>query len=252
MPAPRTCRHCGAPITGTIYAREGDRYCCEGCYLREREFHAAREAGQRATETFAEALVTALDVREHEIGMHSKRVACHTLAVARRAIGDEEALRQIYWGALLHDIGKIGIPDAILMKHGSLTDAEWAVMRTHPQLGYEILKDVPFLREAAAIVHAHEERYDGSGYPFGLKGAEIPWGARLFAVIDALDAITSDRPYRQAAGFETARLEIRRGAGAQFDPRAVEAFEAEVRTLAEMVALKCGAAPMPASAGRAV
>lgn len=243
----RTCHFCGARIGAAVFARDWERYCCEGCYLKEREFPAVRDAAQQAMQALAEALVAALDVREHETGLHSRRVACHTLMLARRFTGDEERLKQIYWGALLHDIGKIGIPDAILLKQESLTDADWAVMRTHPEKGRAILKDVAFMTEAAGIVLAHEERYDGAGYPRGLKGENIPWGARLFAVIDALDAITTDRPYRPAQTFDAARDEILRGAGTQFDPRACEAFVAEEATLREMVALKCGAAALPAA-----
>lgn len=243
----RICRFCGARIGAAVFARDRERYCCEGCYLKEREFTAARDAAQQAMQTLAEALVAALDAREHETGLHSKRVACHTLVLARRFTDDPERLKQIYWGALLHDIGKIGIPDAILLKPGSLTDAEWGVMRTHPEKGHVILKDVAFMTEAAGIVLAHEERFDGSGYPRGRKGENIPWGARLFAVIDALDAITTDRPYRPAQTFDAARAEVLRGAGTQFDPRACEAFVAEEATLREMVALKCGAAALPAA-----
>ncbi len=247
--AERRCRFCGACIGDAVFARDGNRYCCEGCYLKEREFVAVRDAAEQATQALAEALVAALDLREHETGLHSKRVACHTLALARRFTADEERLKQLYWGALLHDIGKIGIPDAILLKPGSLTDAEWAAMRAHPEKGFAILREVPFMHEAAQIVLAHEERYDGSGYPQGLAGEAIPLGARLFGVIDALDAITSDRPYRAAADFDAARAEIRRGAGTQFDPRAVEAFEAEDNVLREMVASKCGAATLRQAPG---
>lgn len=247
MGGARTCHFCSVRIGAAVFARDRERYCCEGCYLKEREFPAVRDAAQQAMQALAEALVAALDAREHETGLHSKRVACHTLVLARRFTGDEERLKQIYWGALLHDIGKIGIPDTILLKPGSLTDAEWAVMRLHPEKGHAILKDVAFMTEAAEIVLAHEERYDGAGYPRRLKGENIPWGARLFAVIDALDAITTDRPYRPAQTFDAARVEILRGAGAQFDPRACEAFVAEEATLREMVALKCGAATLPAA-----
>lgn len=239
------CHFCGSPVHGPVYARAAQHYCCEGCFLREREFTAMHDIADQAMQTLAEALVAALDLREHETGLHSRRVACHTLVLARRFSENDDVLRQVYWGALLHDIGKIGIPDAILLKHGSLTDSEWAAMCEHPDKGYAILKDVPFLAEAAAIVRTHEERFDGSGYPQGLRGDAIPWGARLFAVIDTLDAITSDRPYRPAQTFDNARREIRRGAGSQFDPRAVEAFEAEEAILREMVALKCGQAMLP-------
>ena len=196
-----------------------------------------RGIGER--DTLAEALVAALDTREHETGEHSKRVACHTLVLARRFIGDSERLRQIYWGSLLHDLGKIGIPDAVLLKPGALSPDEQALMRAHPEKGYAILRNVPHMREAAEIVLAHEERFDGSGYPRGLSGETIPLGARLFAVVDTLDAMTSDRPYRRGLSFDTARDEIMRFAGAQFDPAAVEAFLAEEPVLREMVAMKC-------------
>jgi HD-GYP domain-containing protein (c-di-GMP phosphodiesterase class II) len=125
-------------------------------------------------------------------------------------------------------------------------------MRAHPEKGHAILKDVLFMQEAAEIVLAHEERYDGRGYPRGLRGEAIPFGARLFAVIDTLDAITSDRPYRKAASFDAARTEILRGRGSQFDPCACEAFVAEETVLREMVALKCGAAALPAALANTV
>lgn len=247
----KTCRFCGAPIE-VAHAHEGDCYCCEGCYLKQREYQASRELAQHAMDELVETLMAALDAREHETGLHSKRVACHTLVLARRFTDDARQLQQIYRGALLHDIGKIGIPDAILLKHGSLTDDEWAVMRTHPEKGHAILQPVLLLREAAEIVLTHEERYDGTGYPRGLRGKAIPWGARLFAVIDALDAITSDRPYRPAQSFDVARAEILRAAGTQFDPQACEAFDAEQKVLREMVALKCGEAALPPAAANIV
>jgi len=134
----------------------------------------------KAEAVLEKVLAAAIDLREHEIGLHSQRVACHTLELARQAITDAEGLRQIYWGALLHDIGKIGIPDAILLKQGSLTKREWVEMRTHPEKGYKIISQVAGMREAADIVRCHEERFDGSGYPHGLRREAIPWGARLF------------------------------------------------------------------------
>lgn len=163
---------------------------------------------ERVDAAFAEALTEALDIREHETGDHSKRVACHTLVLARHFTSDPYQLRQIYWGALLHDVGKIGVPDAVLLKHGSLDDAEWEEMRTHPEKGYRIVSQMPGMEEAAEIVLSHEERFDGSGYPRSLRGEQICLGARLFALIDTLDAITSDRPYREAGSFEQARDEI--------------------------------------------
>ena len=187
-----------------------------------------------------EALAAALDAREHETGLHSKRVACHTLVLARRFTADEALLQQVYWGALLHDLGKIGIPDAVLLKQGSLTQDEWQIMRTHPETGYHILSGVPFMKTAAEIVLSHEEKFDGTGYPKGLRGEEILLWSRLFAVIDTLDAITSDRPYRKGLPFEAVQEEIQRMAGTQFDPVAVDAFMAEEKVLRRMVNLKCG------------
>ncbi|MFY9315918.1 MAG: HD domain-containing phosphohydrolase [Burkholderiales bacterium] len=196
-----------------------------------------RDASYRA---LGESLAAALDAREHETGLHSKRVACHTLVLAKRFSDDAAYLRQIYWGALLHDIGKVGIADAILLKAGPLDDRERAVMRTHPEIGHAILKDVSFMHDAAQIVLCHEERFDGKGYPRALTGDAIPLGARLFAVIDTLDAMTSDRPYRSGLPFDSAKAEIQRCSGTQFDPVAVEAFLAEEVVLREMVAAKCG------------
>ena len=190
----------------------------------------------------AETLAAALDAREDETGQHSKRVACHTLVLAQHFTDDPQRLRQVYWGALLHDIGKIGIPDSILLKHGSLSPAEWEVMRGHPQAGHRILASAPFMAEAADIVLRHEERFDGTGYPRGLAGSAIPLWARLFSVIDTLDAITSDRPYRRGASFDDARAELLRVSGTQLDPIAIEAFVAEEPTLREMVNMKCAVA----------
>lgn len=194
---------------------------------------------ERADAAFAEALAEALDIREHETGDHSKRVACHTLVLARRFTADADRLRQIYWGSLLHDIGKIGIADAILLKPGALNEDEWLEMRTHPEKGHRIVAQIPGMEEAAEIVLSHEERFDGTGYPRGIKGEQISLGARLFAVIDTLDAMTSDRSYRKALSFDQARAEIVKMSGTQFDPAAVQAFLAEEATLREMVAAKC-------------
>lgn len=235
------CRHCRAPIHGAPYAREAGEYCCEGCFLSEQRQRALEARLDEAPTALAEALVAALDAREHETGLHSKRTACHTLVLARHFTDDPQRLLQVYWGALLHDIGKIGIPDAILHKHDPLTDAEWQVMRTHPEIGHRILSGAPSMAEAAEIVLCHEERFDGTGYPRGLAGVEIPLWARLFAVIDTLDAMSSDRPYRKALSFEAARTEIQRQSGTQFDPAATEVFMAEQETLRAMVEVKCDA-----------
>ena len=170
------------------------------------------------------ALVAALDAREQETSDHSQRVVRFTLAVAERLEVPEAERPDIARGALLHDIGKIGVPDAILLKKGPLLPDEWREMRRHPQTGYTILKSIPFLRTPAEIVLAHQERFDGSGYPRGLAGEAIILGSRIFAIADALDAITSDRPYRKGAPLEQAREEIAKCSGTQFDPRCIEAF----------------------------
>ncbi|HEY4698028.1 MAG TPA: HD-GYP domain-containing protein [Gallionella sp.] len=201
--------------------------------------NAETDVLERADAAFAEALAEALDIREHETGDHSKRVACHTLVLARRFTADANQLRQIYWGALLHDIGKIGIADAILLKQGTLNEAEWLEMRTHPEKGHRIVAQIPGMEQAAEIVLSHEERFDGTGYPRGLKGEQISLGARLFALIDTLDAMTSDRSYRKALSFDQARAEIVKMSGTQFDPVAVQAFLAEEAALREMVEAKC-------------
>jgi len=233
-----TCSVCGSLIEDELQDKHGQDYCCEHCFLKAKEAYARQND---ACTQLAETLVSALDLREHETGMHSKRVACHTLVLARH-VGARD-LHQIYWGALLHDIGKIGIPDAILLKQGPLTEEEWKEMRTHPQKGFAIVSQIPPMAGAAEIVLSHEERFDGNGYPVGLAGEAIPLGARLFAVIDTLDAITSDRPYRKGASFDEARKEIIRGKGSQFDPLAVEAFTAKETILRQMVAMKCIYAP---------
>jgi response regulator RpfG family c-di-GMP phosphodiesterase len=170
------------------------------------------------------ALVAALDAREHETGDHSQRVVRYTLGIARRLGIPERDLPDIGRGALLHDIGKIGVPDAILLKPDRLTPAEWEEMRKHPQIGWTILKSIDFLDTSAEIVLSHQERFDGGGYPRGLSGDAITIGARIFAIADCFDAMTTDRPYRRRTSADAAREEIGRCAGSQFDPACVQAF----------------------------
>ncbi len=170
------------------------------------------------------ALSGALDTRDSETEDHSLRVTAYAdhLAARLRVSGAErEALRR---GALLHDLGKIGVPDAILRKPGPLTEAEWEQMRRHPEMGAQLLADIGFLSSAIPVVRHHHERWDGKGYPDGLAGTSIPLAARIFAVADTLDAMTSDRPYRPARSLAEARAEITRVRGSQFDPAVVEAF----------------------------
>lgn len=171
-----------------------------------------------------EALVTALDAREHETRAHSQRVREYTLTLARELGLEHDELIHVGRGALLHDVGKIGVRDSILLKPGKLSEEEWIEMRKHPQIGYNILQSIEFLSPAAELVLSHQERWDGKGYPYGLAGTAIPLGARIFAVVDTMDAMTSDRPYRKALPFEAAREEIRACSGTQFDPVVAEAF----------------------------
>jgi putative nucleotidyltransferase with HDIG domain len=171
-----------------------------------------------------EALGDALDLKDSETEGHSKRVTAYTIALAR-AMGISPAeIKVIARGAFLHDIGKMAIPDEILRKPSALTSEEQEIMREHCTRGFHILRKIPFLNEAAEIVFSHQEHFDGSGYPTGLRGGEIPIGARIFAIADTLDAITSDRPYRRASSFDAARQEILRCSGTQFDPSVVEVF----------------------------
>jgi putative nucleotidyltransferase with HDIG domain len=179
---------------------------------------------ERSYDITLEALGDALDLKDAETEGHSKRVTAFTIAMARAMGMSGERIRVIARGAFLHDIGKMAIPDAILRKPGALTEAEIMIMREHCARGYHMLKKIPFLADAAEIVYSHQERYDGTGYPRGLMGDEIPIGARLFAVADTLDAITSDRPYRAAQTVQAAREEIKRFSGKQFDPKVVEIF----------------------------
>jgi putative nucleotidyltransferase with HDIG domain len=191
--------------------------------LFERERSLLKDLVQANEETLL-GLVSALDMKEHNTKLHSQRVRKYTLLLADKFGFDDARRRTIGFGALLHDVGKIAVPDAILLKPGKLTSEEKEVMRNHPSVGYSIVNRIEFLREAAEIVHAHHERYDGSGYPRGLKGEDIPFGARLFAVADVYDALTSTRPYRAAVSHEEAVIEIKKESCRHFDPKVVEAF----------------------------
>ncbi len=170
------------------------------------------------------ALVAALDARDRETEGHSKRVVAYTLALAEKMGVPADQRQEIARGAMLHDIGKIGVPDSILHKTGSLGEGEWAIVHKHPEWGKQILEGIHFLEGPAQMVLTHHERWDGSGYPLGLKGEQIPLGARIFAVVDAFDAMTSYRPYRNPESYQKARTEIREGRGTQFDPAIVDEF----------------------------
>ena len=197
-----------------------------------------------------EALVNALDARDQETKGHSIRVSHYMMDIARE-LGVVEGTKQwvdMQRGSLLHDVGKIGVSDTILLKPGKLTDEEWELMRRHPEIGYNMLSKVAFLQGAAEIIYGHHERWDGKGYPQGLSHDEIPLGARIFPVVDTFDSMTSDRPYRQAKSTLDAMNEIMRCSGTQFDPLVVEAFldiyETWVKAREELHALT----DMPAAA----
>lgn len=171
-----------------------------------------------------DALSTALDYRDNETEGHSQRVVRYSLEIGRAMGLERHDMEILGRGTLLHDIGKIGVPDAVLWKPGKLTDEEWVEMRNHVEYGYRMLKHIPFLRDAAMIMLHHHERFDGAGYPQNLKDDDIVIGARIFAIADTYDAMTTDRPYRKALTDLNAREEIARCNGSQFDPTIVEAF----------------------------
>jgi response regulator RpfG family c-di-GMP phosphodiesterase len=203
---------------------------------RARQVESALEQLEQSYDETLKALVSALDLREQETADHSMRVALYALRLGLRLPVAEEALRDLYHGALLHDIGKIGIPDHVLLKPGSLSDAEWSVMRTHPRLGSEILSGISFLRSARDVPLCHHEAWDGSGYPAGMAGADIPLHARIFAVVDSYDALRSERPYKPACSHDEALPHLQRAAGRRLDPRIVACFAGEAPEIWERLA----------------
>jgi PAS domain S-box-containing protein/putative nucleotidyltransferase with HDIG domain len=184
----------------------------------------AEEGTLRAYDETIEGWSNALELRDEETEGHSQRVTEMTLNIARMMNVKTDELVHVRRGALLHDIGKMGIPDAILLKPGKLTVEEWAVMRKHPVYAYDMLAPIDYLRPALDIPYCHHEKFDGTGYPRGLKGEEIPLPARIFAVVDVYDALTSDRPYRKAWSKEEALKYIHEESGTHFDPDVVEVF----------------------------
>jgi putative nucleotidyltransferase with HDIG domain len=199
----------------------------------------SRQARERSYVEAVGAVVTAADARDHETTGHSFRVAYYAVALARALGLRGDTLKAIEWGSLLHDVGKMVVPDDILRKVGPLTEDEWHIMRQHPNWGFDMLAEVGFLQQPALeIVYSHHERWDGAGYPRGLAGADIPLAARIFAVVDTYDAITSDRPYRRAHSHQAALSELVRVSGKQLDPGIVETFlqlpEVELRRLREL------------------
>jgi response regulator RpfG family c-di-GMP phosphodiesterase len=191
---------------------------------RTGQLRQALEQLEHSYEDTLEALGRAIDLRDTETAGHSQRVCLYSIEIARAMAWSEEQLGSLARGAHLHDIGKLGIPDAILLKPGPLTADERTRMQRHAQIGFDLVKDIAFLSDAAELVLSHHERYNGGGYPRGLKGDEILPSARIFAVADSFDAITSDRPYRRASSFESGLQIIRDCSGTQFDPQVVTAF----------------------------
>jgi PAS domain S-box-containing protein/putative nucleotidyltransferase with HDIG domain len=214
---------------------------------RTREVIALNAELTGAYDATIEGWSRALDLRDKETEGHCRRVMEMTLRLARALKLPDSDLVQVQRGALLHDIGKMGVPDAILLKPGPLTDDEWRIMRRHPTLAYEMLSPIAFLRPALAIPHFHHEKWDGTGYPNGLAGEAIPLAARLFAIVDVWDALLSDRPYRPGWPVERVRAHIEAGSGSHFDPQVVAAFLA----LTEETPLAALSAPANAPLRRA-
>lgn len=190
----------------------------------EEQLQRAHADLQEAYEKTIEGWVRALDLRDRETEGHTKRVTNMTERLARAMGYNEEQITHIRHGALLHDMGKVGIPDEILQKPGPLSDDEWIVMRRHPEMAFQMLSKIKYLKEAITIPYYHHERWDGSGYPHKLKGEEIPHQARMFAVVDVWDALTSDRPYRKKMKQEDVLEYLKKEAGHLFDPQVVEKF----------------------------
>jgi putative nucleotidyltransferase with HDIG domain len=188
-----------------------------------RELLAEQPDDLEKSETLCE-IFRNLGFKRYETFQHSKRVAAYAVLLGRCCGLAGEELESLRLGALLHDVGKIGVPRNVLQKPGNLSEDEWQVMRSHPSIGHRLLSDFPQLHKEAEIAYSHHEEYNGAGYPQGLKGEEIPRAARLFSIVDTFDAITSDRPYRPAQSTAKARQEIERMAGAQFDPALVSEF----------------------------
>jgi response regulator RpfG family c-di-GMP phosphodiesterase len=191
---------------------------------RTQQLRTALQQTERSYEDTLEALGAAIDLRDSPTAGHSRRVFLYSMELAKSIGGLEQEIRSIAMGAWLHDIGKLATPDRVLLKPGPLTDSEWEIMRRHARIGYDLVKSISFLAGAAEIVLTHHERFDGSGYPQKMKADEIPFGARIFAVADTLDAMTSDRPYRAALPLQAARDVIERGSGTLFDPLVAAAF----------------------------
>jgi len=228
LPEPAAGPGLAIGLSALVDALQGEKGSKENLRRLKKEFNLllrkSREL-EEAHDTTLENFMAALDLRDVETYGHSKTVARYSHVLAEAVgIRDPRALESIRKGALLHDAGKMAIPDSVLKKPGPLSSKEWEAIRRHPALGYGLVRDVKLVREVGNIILYHHEKYDGTGYPKGLKGDAIPLEARVFAVADALDAVTSHRPYRAPRDFRVARRELVENAGKQFDPKVVDVF----------------------------
>jgi ribonuclease P protein subunit RPR2 len=206
-----------------VFAREvGELYSAER--QRSRELETALAGIQEMYVQTMKAFAQVVEAKDACTRGHLDRTQRYGMAIARKVDPELAARPEVGYGFFLHDIGKVGVPEHVLLKPGALDAGEWETMRLHPAIGAQIVEPIRFLGEAVEIVRCHHEWFDGTGYPRGLKGEEIPLAARIFSIADSFDAMTSDRPYRDALTFEVAVAEIRDGAGTQFDPLAVAAF----------------------------
>ena len=205
-------------------SRQLERYAKDLRETFKQERSRAQEL-KRSYRATVRALANAVEARDAYTGRHAERVAAYGMEIALQAGMDIAGSPEMEFGFLLHDVGKVAVPDAILFKTSKLTDEEYALIAKHPLIGWEILREIDFLGEAKLVVRHHHERWDGTGYPDRLAGEDIPLAARVFAVADTLDALTTDRPYRPASDWSVAREEIRRVSGTQFDPGVVAAFD---------------------------
>ena len=220
-----TCPNCGMTVENNRYVQRADgSYRCEHCYFKDTYLEGIAGNIETSYLVTLEAFVSAIDAREHEVGNHSLRVTQFAMVLGHTHGVTGRDMVDLYCGALLHDIGKIGVPDSVLLKKGSLTAGEKGIMNGHPEIGYSIISRIGYFSRAAEIIRAHHEHFDGTGYPQGLKGEEILLGARVFAVADALDALTVARSYRDALAFDDARKEIASASGKNFDPAVIDDF----------------------------